>query len=149
MKIGIIAEDDSDVSVVHALTLALVRPYKLGYKRFVGDGCGKLRRKCEAWARNLVQQGCRFVMVVHDLDQNHEQALRAQLTAAINPAGAQAYVVLIPKREIEAWLLYDGNAIASVFRENASPPLPGNPESLTDRRSIWKSWYGADITKII
>jgi uncharacterized protein DUF4276 len=145
MKMGIIAEDDSDVAVLREVTLSLLRPHRIGFKRFVGNGCGKLRRKCGAWARNLVQQGCRWIVVVHDLDVHDEQNLRAELTAAVFPAGAQASVVLIPKREIEAWLLYDSHAIARAFRETHPPQLPGNPESLRDpkkhlRDLIWKKY---------
>jgi hypothetical protein len=142
---GIIAEDDSDVAVLREITSSLLKPHRIGFKRFVGNGCGKLRRKCGAWARNLVQQGCRWIVVVHDLDVHDEEGLRAELTAAVVPAGAQASVVLIPKREIEAWLLYDGHAIAEAFREKHRPKLPGNPESLRDpkkhlRDSIWKTY---------
>ena len=54
MKIGIIAEDDSDVAVLREITLALLKPHRIGFKHFVGDGSGKLRRKCGAWARNLM-----------------------------------------------------------------------------------------------
>jgi hypothetical protein len=132
MKIGIIAEDDSDVAVLRELTLTLLKPHAIGFKRFVGNGCGKLRRKCAAWARNLVQQGCPWIVVVHDLDVNNEQQLLQQLTGAIAPARARVSVVLIPKREIEAWLLYDGRAIAAAFRENEGPRLPGNPEAIQD-----------------
>lgn len=132
MKMGIIAEDDSDVAVIRELTLTLLRPHKIGFKRFVGNGCGKLRRKCGAWASNLVQQGCSGIVVVHDLDVFNEDQLRIQLTAAVTPARARASVVLIPKREIEAWLLYDAEAIATAFRERRPPRLPGNPELLSD-----------------
>jgi hypothetical protein len=145
MKIGIIAEDDSDVAVLSAFTLALLRPNTPGFKKFVGRGCGKLRRKAAAWARNLVQQGCLSIVVVHDLDTHNEVQLRAQLAASIAPAGARANVVLIPKREIEAWLLYDRAAIAAVFRKTARPSLPGNPESLADpkkylRDLVWRKY---------
>lgn len=148
MKFGIIAEDDSDVAVLRELTLSLLKPHSVGFKRFVGDGCGKLRRKCGAWARNLVQQGCPWIVVVHDLDVYDEQQLRAALTAAVAPAAAKASVVLIPKREIEAWLLYDGPAIAAAFRQQQAPRLPGNPESLRDPKKhledlIWRR-YGKD-----
>ncbi len=145
MKIGIIAEDESDVAVVREITLNLLKPKVVGFKRFLGGGCGKLRRKCSAWARNLVCQGCPCVVVVHDLDVHNEKQLRADLANAIKPAGATATVVLIPRREIEAWLLYDGAAIASAFRERRPPRLPGNPESLVDpkkhlRDLIWKKY---------
>jgi len=145
VKIGIIAEDDSDVAVLRELTLKLLRPKNVGFKRFVGDGCGKLRRKCAAWARILVQQGCPCVVLVHDLDVYNEKELRATLEEAIHTAYAKAKVVLIPKREIEAWLLYDGLAIARAFKSAEPPHLPGDPESIADpkkhlRDLIWKKY---------
>jgi Domain of unknown function (DUF4276) len=145
MKMGIIAEDDSDVAVVREVTSKLLRPHKVGFRRFVGDGCGKLRRKCEAWARILVQQGCSWIVVVHDLDMYHEQELRAELDVAVAPARARASVVLIPKREIEAWLLYDAEAIAKAFHEHQPPRVPGNPELLRDPKKhlgdlIWTKY---------
>jgi hypothetical protein len=93
----------------------------------------------------LVQQGCPWLVVVHDLDVNDEAELRAQLGAAITPARAKLSVILLPKREIEAWLLYDAKAIATAFRERQLANLPGNPEALTDpkrylRDLIWKKY---------
>jgi hypothetical protein len=145
LKVGIIAEDDTDVAVIREITLSLMKPRAIGFKRFVGGGCGKLRRKCGAWARNLVQQGCPWIVVIHDLDFHDEQELRAELTKEVAPARAKACVVLIPKREIEAWLLYDGAAIAAAFNESRPPRLPGNPESLNDpkkhlRDLVWKKY---------
>jgi hypothetical protein len=145
MKMGIIAEDDSDVAVVREITLSLLKPHRIGFKRFVGHGCGKLKRKCGAWARILVRQGCPWIVVVHDLDVNNEQQLRNQLTEAISHARARTSVVLIPKREIEAWLLYDGGAIAAAFNERQQPKLPGDPESLFEPKKhlfdlIWKKY---------
>ena len=127
------------------MTLKLLKPHKVGFKRFVGNGCGKLRRKCGAWARNLVQQGCSYLILVHDLDTCDEAELRTKLTAAIGPAGAKVSVVLIPKREIEAWLLYDAAALASAFNESKAPPLPADPEKLADPKShlrelVWKKY---------
>jgi hypothetical protein len=145
VNIGIIAEDDSDVEVMKELTLTTLKPHHVGFKKFVGDGCGKVRRKSKAWAQNLVQQGCQWIAVVHDLDTNDEAELRALLNAAIASAKARASVVLIPKREIEAWLLYDGNAIAAAFREVKRPKLPGDPESIADpkkrlRDLVWAAY---------
>jgi hypothetical protein len=153
VKIGIIAEDDSDVGVVSALTLTLLKPRVVGFKKFVGGGCGKLRRKCAAWAVNLVEQGCPWLVVVHDLDRNNEADLRTELGRSIAQAGAAASVVLIPRREIEAWLLYDGAAIASAFREALRPRLPGNPESLPDpknylRELVWARYRKTYLTTV-
>jgi hypothetical protein len=145
VKIGIIAEDDSDVSVMRELTLSLLRTRRVGFRSFVGNGCGKLRRKCQAWAHNLVRQGCNWLVVVHDLDTYDERQLRDELTSAITPVRAKASVVLIPKREIEAWLLYDAAAIAAAFNETRRLKLSGDPESLMDPKKylyelIWKMY---------
>lgn len=145
MKIGIIAEDDSDVAVIKEITLKLLRPHAVRFKKFVGDGCGKIQRKCASWAINLVLQECRWIAVVHDLDTNREEELRACLTRCVSSANAEAHVVVIPKREIEAWLLYDRIAIAAVFQKGKYPRLPGNPESLADpkkhlRDLVWKTY---------
>jgi hypothetical protein len=136
MKIGIIAEDDSDVVVIKEFTRSLTKPLKISFKRFVGKGCGKLRRKCGAWADNLVRQGCQWIVLVHDLDENHEQTLRTQLTKAIADVRAKATVVLIPRNEIEAWLLYDADAIAKAFKERKKPRLPHDPERLPDAKGF-------------
>jgi hypothetical protein len=146
MKIGIIAEDESDIAVLKALTLRLIEPHRIAFSRFVGDGCGKLRRKCHAWANILVQQGCPWIVIVHDLDQYDERDLRAALSGAVTAARPKASVVLIPKREIEAWLLYDGAAIASAFNERTAARMPGDPESLVDpkkflRDLIWRTYH--------
>jgi hypothetical protein len=145
VKLGVIAEDDSDVAVIREVTLSLLRPRRVGFSRFVGHGCGKLRRKCGAWARTLVRQGCPWITVVHDLDVHDERRLRTELSEAIAPARAEASVILIPRRAIEAWLLYDGRAIAEAFNEDQPPRLPGDPESLSDpkqhlRRLIRKKY---------
>jgi hypothetical protein len=145
VKIGIIAEDDSDVGILRELTLTLLRPQVVGFSKFVGNGCGKLPRKCGAWAKSLVRQGCPWIVVVHDLDRHNENQLRAQLIQAVQSSQARLSIVLIPKREIEAWLLYDARAIATAFLEPNHLPLPGNPESLSDpkkhlRDLIWRRY---------
>ena len=132
MRIGVIAEDKSDVDVIREITLGLLKPGKIGFRSFVGNGCGKLRRKCGSWAGTLVKQGCPFVVVVHDLDRSEEESLRRHLTQAIQPARAALSVILIPKHEIEAWLLCDATAIAAAFRETKKVKLPGTPEHLPD-----------------
>lgn len=162
MKIGIIAEDDSDVAVIVELTFRLVKRRNIGTSRFVGHGCGKLRRKCGAWAANLVQRGCHAIIAVHDLDDYDEQSLRNELTKAVRAAKPKLDVVLIPKRELEAWLLYDANAIALVFRNSRRPNLPGDPESVGDpkrflrelvrrtyRREYLNTVHNAEIAKHI
>jgi hypothetical protein len=136
MQIGIIAEDRSDVEVIKELTRSLIRRKGVGFRHFVGEGCGKLRKKCRAWADILVQKGCPWLIIVHDLDDYVEVKLREELTEALKQCRARASVVLIPCREIEAWLLYDAEAIAKTFNEKKVISLPGKPESISDPKGL-------------
>jgi hypothetical protein len=124
-----------------------MKPRNIGFKRFVGNGCGKLRRKCRAWAENLVRQGCPWIVVVHDLDQYDENKLRAELNHAIADVRARATVVLIPSRMIESWLLYDGEAIAKAFNERKKPRLPHDPESLPDPKDYLEKLVSKEYDK--
>ena len=145
MTIGIIAENDSDVAVMKEITPTSLKPHRVGFRKFVGHGGGKVQCKSKAWAENLVQQGCRWIALIHDLDTNDEAKLRAHLEAAVSLVNAEARVVVIPKREIESWLLYDGSAIAAAFRQAKQPKLPSDPESLADpkkhlRDLVWRTY---------
>jgi hypothetical protein len=135
MNIGIIAEDQSDVAVMKELTWKMLQTRSVGFKCRVGDGCGKVRRKCGRWADNLVRSGCSWIVVVHDLDRRDERSLRAKLEQAIDGTGARATVVLIPVKEIESWLMYDPLALRTAFKGHTTPRLPPNPESLDDPKS--------------
>jgi hypothetical protein len=136
---------ESDVAVIREITLSLLRPRKVGFKRFLGHGCGKICRKCAAWAEALVLSGCPWIAVIHDLDEYNETELRTRLEQSLKTVKVRTSVVLIPKKEIEAWLLFDDQAIASAFNERATPRLPGNPESLSDPKKfleklVWKTY---------
>ena len=132
MKIGIIAEDQTDIDVLYKLTCKVIKENSFSFKRFIGRGCGKLRRKCSAWAQNLLLQGCQHLVVLHDLDCCNEDELRAELTHAIRDLAYKTKIVLIPVKEIEAWLLVDSTSLREVFGMRRSPKLPNNPELLGD-----------------
>lgn len=108
--VGLIAEDDSDVSVVEVLIRKIARKH-FKTKQFVGRGCGKIVAKCRSWAIALGQRGCSLLIVLHDLDQRQEPALRTSLVDALNPCPIAHHAIVIPVRELEAWLLADHEAI--------------------------------------
>ncbi len=144
MKIGVIAEEKNDVEVLYELTCKLIDKNAFSFKQFIGHGCGKLRRKCTQWAKNLLQRGCSYLVVIHDLDKYGEDTLRQELTKSVKDIHYNAHLILIPVREIEAWLLTDANALRKVFGLTKAPKLPGKPESLIDPKKqleelIWKS----------
>ena len=144
MKIGVIAEENNDIEVLYELTCKLIRENAFSFKKFVGHGSGMLRRKCEAWAKNLLQRGCTHLVVLHDLDENNENELRLKLMDCVQNVDFEGYVILIPVQEIEAWLLADAKALKDVFHMVNLPKLPKNPEVVKRpkkklRDIIWKA----------
>ena len=130
--IGVIAEDQSDIDSLYEFARKIGPENSYRFRKFVGHGCGKLRKKCKAWSENLKARGCSYLVVSHDLDERDAQALRTELEALVSGIGFERYVVVIPVKELEAWLLCDPDAIRSVFRLRKDPKLPSNPESLVD-----------------
>lgn len=143
MKIGVIAEDVSDVEVLYELTCKLIRENSFSFNKFVGHGGGTLRRKCAAWAKNLFLQGCTHLVVLHDLDDKNENELRSELVGYVRNIRYVGCIILIPVREIEAWLLVDDKAIKQVFSMSKRPKLPRKPEEIMHpkkklRDIVWK-----------
>jgi hypothetical protein len=136
LMIGVIAEERNDVDVLYELTSKLIPESSFSFKQFIGHGCGTLRRKCCAWADNLRQRGCLFLVVIHDLDKRDESELRTSLEREIEGRGFQQTVVLIPIEEIEAWLLCDPNAIRTVFRMQKLPTVPSQPEQVSNPKEF-------------
>lgn len=131
-EIGVIAEDQSDIDSLYEFARKIGADNSFKFRKFISHGCGKLRRKCRAWAENLRTRGCTFLVVVHDLDERDEKALRKELEALVSGVGFAKHVVVIPVRELEAWLLCDQDAIRTVFRLSAAVNLPHHPETLSD-----------------
>lgn len=131
--IGIIAEDKSDVEVIEALILKSVN-VPISTKSFVGNGCGKIRSKCRAWAKNLQDRGCKFLILVQDLDKATLAELEKSLLFALTPSAIQPFVIVIPVREIEAWLLSDHEAIRSALKISAPIKRVSDPERIPDAK---------------
>lgn len=127
--IGIIAEDLSDVEIAQILARKISRK-PLGFKHFVGRGCGKIRSKCRGWARVLEDRGCTGVVVIHDLDQHNEQELRLALEQELVSCRLRRKAVVIPVREVEAWLLSDEVAIKVALKLAKQPGRISNPQSI-------------------
>lgn len=130
VKIGVIAEDNSDLDVIYELTCKIIKENQFSFARFVGHGSGRLRRKCRAWAQNLSDRGCTHIIVVHDLDRSVEHELRSLLQAQLENLHFETSIVLIPIEEVEAWLIADPMALKAVFNMNKAPKVPKRPETI-------------------
>jgi hypothetical protein len=153
MRVGLIAEEESDAEVLKALTSKAAQNKSIGYDRFLGHGCSKLRAKCASWAHQLLQRGCRFVIVCHDLDKSKETELRRLIEASLGALKSSQRLILIPVHEIEAWLLSDPRAIMLTFREHREPRCPGLPESVVDPKKtlekiIWSTFHKRYVNTI-
>lgn len=144
IRLGLIAEDKSDIGVMRQIAGKILPEGSFDTKHFVGEGCGKLKRKCRAWAEQLLRRGCSHIIVVHDLDDEAEKDLRKLLEDTIKGVGGRGALILIPVYEIEAWLLSDSQAIKKVFSLRREPKVPASPESIRDPKAaleelVWKA----------
>lgn len=128
--IGVIAEDNSDVDCIKHLVRKIRSDSNFGFKKFVGQGCGKISRKANAWAKVLKTQGCSSLILIHDLDRNSKIDLMGKLQSAINPSPIDNHLICIPVEEMEAWFLSDEDAFKSVFSITKKCNLPKKPESV-------------------
>jgi hypothetical protein len=140
--IGIIAEDVSDIEVVTTLISKYVARNSFSVKKFVGNGCGKIKQKCDSWTDNLIRSGCQHVLIFHDLDRNDEKKLLAQLRKKVPAEKYSCTAIIIPIEELEAWLLSDKEAIAKAFQLNNAPNEIHNVEAIPSpkeylARLIW------------
>jgi len=129
VRLGIIAEDDGDVDVAEILIRKIAAKH-FQVKKFVGRGCGKIVAKCRPWATTLHSQGCSLLIIIHDLDEKSEPVLRQMLNNALNPSPIAKHVIIIPIKELEAWLLSDHDAINLALKLKRPLPKVSNPQAL-------------------
>lgn len=130
-KIGVIAEDRSDVDVITEILAKYMTRNTFSIKPIVGHGCGKIKQKCDSWSRFLFKSGCEHVFLFHDLDRDNEANLRKLLEKKFSPKGTPNSLIVIPIEELEAWLLSDTEAIQHVFSLPKRPKKISNCESVT------------------
>jgi len=141
--IGVIAEDASDVQVINAILDKYLSSNQFSIRKFVGNGCGKLRNKCGAWANMLVKSGCEHIMVFHDRDRNEEKEIRRILESKVCRGEFPNSIIVIPVEELEAWLLSDAKAIKVVFNLRKTPKKITNCEAIESpkeylRGLVWR-----------
>ena len=142
-RIGIIAEDEIDIECIKIFTRRMLPNKQIGFKKFVGHGCGKIKRKANAWARQFKRQMCNSIILIHDLDKNNKITLLENLRSAFLPSPIERYIIVIPVEEMEAWLLADANAIRKVFNIKKNIIIPSSPELISSP----KEYLGSLVRK--
>jgi hypothetical protein len=130
-RLGVIAEDKSDVEVISALAAKILgRPVPM--KHFVGNGCGRIVAKCRGWSKALATQGCSALVLLHDSDERDPEELRRTLEKALVGSAIAVRAVVIPVREVEAWLLADHSAVTAALGLKSNMSRVASPEAIFD-----------------
>lgn len=141
--IGIIAEDESDVNSAKVLIKRIANNDHIGIRKFIGKGCGNIRKKCNAWANQLMLKGCSILILIHDLDTKDLNNLSGELSSALSPCPINKYMICIPVKEFEAWFLSDPEAIQRAMNLKKTPRIVGIPEQINSP----KEYLGSIVFK--
>jgi len=132
-RVGIIAEDDSDVDSARVLIHRIANDEKIGISKCVGKGCGRINRKCHSWSGQLKEKGCSLLILIHDLNGNSNNLhdLEIKIRQALRPCPITIHLICIPVHEFEAWLLSDSRAIKTAMKLQKAPNIKYPPETIS------------------
>lgn len=132
MKVGIIAEDQSDVDVL----IGIIRQIKpdSAFDRCKGSGSGKLVSKCNAYSKYLHDKGCTHLVIIRDSDGEKPITLKNQIKKALKKSAISNHIIVVAVHEIESWLLADMDAIHKSFSAGVAnlPKQITSPEEIPD-----------------
>ncbi len=127
VKIGIIAEDETDINAFREIIQRVFieksnKKYRAVIKGRQDGGCGKIVTKATAWARELFDKGYSNIIVVHDLDRlkitnalRDINQLKLELAKIKFPSNCSNFIC-IPIEEMEAWFWSDDNIIHKISK---------------------------------
>jgi hypothetical protein len=133
-QLGLIVEDQSDADVLQEIARKIAKK-NFAVKRILAYGCGKMQAKARAWAQQLQKKGCSLLVLACDLDNRQLAEVSRSLREALAPCPIGNYVVVIPVREIEAWLLADHDAVTNALALRRRLGRQSNPEAIIDPKS--------------
>lgn len=134
--IGIIAEDSSDYESSKAIIKRIINKKNITFKKAIGNGCGKLRRKALDYAVDLKKRGCNLIIVIHDLDRNDLNILRTELEKIVDGCSKIEKFVCIPVEELEAWFLSDPAGLKDALKLKRVPSIKRPPETITSPKEF-------------
>lgn len=129
--IGIIVEDNSDFLAIKELIKRISKKDNLTFKKFVGNGCGRIKSKCLAWSENLHRRGCNMLLLIHDLDRKTLNDLNSELKKELDDSPITNKLICIPVEELEAWLLSDPKTLKDIFKLKRLPKIGNKPELIS------------------
>jgi hypothetical protein len=152
VSVGIIAEGQSDIDCIKELAQKIAGDKSISFPFFSGNGCGNLRniKKVSGWSKVLYTKGCKYLLLVHDLDMRKHSELYETLKNSISNSAVSNNVICIPVKEMEAWLLSDEKALLSFCHASKlSRKIPANPETIdSPKEYLHKLIYDTSKKKI-
>ena len=114
---GVLGEDKSDFQTLKILVQRLADKKKVDILGKGYTGCGELLKKGGEDLKLLSDMGCTRFVIAHDADQRDFRDVQRDLVdKIIKPSGIKKSIcLLVPVREIEAWLLADIEAVTIIF----------------------------------
>jgi len=109
---------------------------KTSYKKIIGNGCGRLKRKATDYSIDLERRGCDTLILFHDLDRNNYSKLKSDLEQKLKESPIRKKLICIPIEEIEAWFLSDPESIKRVFNLKKAPSVKGCPETIASPKEF-------------
>ncbi len=134
--VGLIAEDESDIESIKEFIRRITGKHNIGFKHFIGRGCGKIKRKGDDWAKQLKDRCCKVLILVHDLDENNYTDLYNLISNNLSPFVIKETLILIPIQEMEAWFLSDPKAIRKTFNLKKEPKNFSHPENINSPKEV-------------
>jgi hypothetical protein len=129
---GVLGEDPSDVEMVRVLIRRIAdnKAVRVSIKGY--EGCAQMLRKGATQLVLFRELGCKWFIVVYDADGPEWQPrYREVLDRIVKPSGVQAFAIIIPVQEIEAWVLADVECASRIFTGWRPDSVP-NPENITN-----------------
>lgn len=129
----VLTEDDYDFAAFKHLIRRLANDPRLPIGGRGYDGCSEMLNKGARFlnaAKPPVHYRC---IVVHDCDDKDERALRLEVERRIFRAAGlrNEYCIVVPREEIEAWILADFGAIKKIVPSWDPPKEIASPETLS------------------
>lgn len=139
IKMGIIAEDYSDIDTLNILVKRISNT-NFSIKKYAAKGCAKLRRKCSKISLNWISQKVTHIIICHDSDCENPKKIKdlnRELKNKISniPNHKKTVCIVIPVQEIESWLLADIPNLKKRFSGINIKDIP-NPEKVNSPKEF-------------
>jgi ribosomal protein L29 len=130
IKYGLIGEDSGHIDCLTAIIKKLRQKNSISYDKFIGRGCGKVKRKAQKWIELLRKKNCNRLILIRDLDQDNYHELLRELQGVVENSSITIKFICIPIEEIEAWIISDLEAVFSFFQIKKAVKEFSNPEKI-------------------